>query len=461
MTHRKPLFKRFFLLAFVGIYAVLSVETALAQQGPPPKIIRDNEIEATLKEWLSPLLQAAGMGENSVHLVIVDSPQINAFVAGGANIFIYTGLIDRSESPGEIIGVLAHELGHVAGGHLISTRNAMERASYESILGAVLGVGAAILSGDGGAAAAVMSGSASMAERRFLAHTRINESSADQAAMRFLEIAAINPSGLLSFFDKLESEELLPAHQQSEYMRTHPITRNRISALQTGLAQSKYTSQAVPEAWDEQHARMKAKLTGFLNPGRVLWTYDDRDQSVTARYARAIAAYRNNETDDALRGIDALIAEEPENPYFVELKGQMLVDFGRVQEALPHYRRAVEMAPEAGLIRIALGHALIESAQQDQAPLREAIEHLERALRDEPRASRARRLLATAYGRLGEESKAKLNLAEEAVLQSRFDYAKTQAQGVLQTAPPGSREHLQAQDLMAYIETVEPLEKKE
>ena len=434
---------------------IVSAAVPARAQSTNPIIIRDTEIEATFKEWIAPLLQASGLGEDSVDLVLVQSSQINAFVAGGANIFIYTGLIDKTEGPGEITGVLAHELGHVAGGHLIGTRDALERASYESILGMVLGIGAAIVTGNGGAANAIITGTGSVAQSKFLANSRVNESSADQAAMRFLETAQVNPTGLGTFLDKLESEELMPTNQQSEYIRTHPLTRDRIEAVQSRIASSAYKDKATPAQWTEQHARMKAKLLAFTNPGRIPWVYDDRDTSVPARYARAIAAYRLKETARALSGIDGLLKDEPDNAYFHELKGQMLRDFGRVRDSLPSYEKAVALKPDAGLIRIDLAHALLESGQPG-AVEDEAIKHLERALRDEPRSATAHRLLATAYGRRGEENTAKLHLAEEAVLQGQVSYARQMAEGVLKNAAPGSHDAVQAQDILSHIENIDP-----
>lgn len=419
-----------------------------------PTLIRDTEIENIIKEWSAPLLQAAGLPEGSVNFILVQSPEMNAFVAGGANIFIYTGLIARTENPGELIGVIAHEMGHIAGGHLIRGREAMERASYESILGTILGVGVAIASGEGGAAAAISSGATGLAARRFLAFSRIQESSADQAALTFMDKAHLNPDGLGSFLEKLESEELLPTNQQSEYVRTHPLTANRVAAVETRAKESPYARQPFPASWVEQHARMKAKLIGFISPEKVLWDYQDKDKSIAARYARAIAAYRQNQVNDALKGIDALIASEPNNPYFHELKGQMLTDFGRVKEAIPAYRKAVSLLPKAPLIQIALGHALIEGGGGSDN-LKEAIRQLESAIKEEPRSSRAYRLLGVAYGQLGDEGHAKLNLAEEAVLQGRFDYAKELAEGVTRSFPQGSREWLQAQDILSYIDNGE------
>lgn len=449
--------KIFILCLMIAVMAV-HVPAATAQRSAQV-IIRDAEIEGTLKEWLSPLLKSAGLGPNSINLIIVQSPQINAFVAGGANIFIYTGLIQKSDNPEEVIGVLAHELGHITGGHLINFRGAIERASYESILGMVLGIGAAVLTGNGEAASAVIAGSQSMATRRLLAHSRVNESSADQAALRFMESAEINPTGLKTFFGKLESQELLPASQQSEYMRTHPITRDRVAALATKIGESPYKDQPSPARWAEQHARMKAKLLGFIDPGRVPWTYSDRDTSIAAQYARTIAYYRENKVDQAIEAMDKLIAQEPENPYFQELKGQMLVDFGRVAEGVPYYRNAVLGAPDSGLIRIDLGQALLESNQGDEA-IKEAITELERAIKEEPRASRAYRFLATAYGRLGQDAVAKLYLAEEAVLQRNLPYARRQVEAALTNLPDGSPEEIRANDLLEHIKVLEAEEKR-
>ncbi len=451
MTHIKNTLKIFLNLILLCSFTLAPI---IAHAQKPPTIIRDTEIEATIKTWMAPLLNAAHMGPSSVNLVLVQSPQVNAFVAGGANIFLYTGLIDKSESADEVIGVMAHELGHIAGGHLIAGRDALKRASYESILGSVIGIGAAILTGKGGAAQAIIGGASGLAQRRFLAHSRVNESSADQAGLRFLDSAQINPEGLQSFLRKLESDELLPTDQQSEYARTHPLSRNRIDALQTNIDKSPSKDKAIPAEWIKAHARMKAKLIAFTNPGRVPWVYDDLDKSVPARYARSIAAYRDNNVAPALKEIDELIAMEPENPYFLELKGQMLRDFGRVDEAIPFYRKAAKMLPKAGLIQIDLGHALLE-ARSSQNNYDEAINVLNKALRYEPRSTRAHRLLATAYGRKGDENMAKLHLSEEALLQRRLPYAKRLAETAAKGFTEGSRKWIKAKDILADISTIE------
>jgi predicted Zn-dependent protease len=269
--------------------------------------------------------------------------------------------------------------------------------------------------------------------------------------------AGVNPSGLGSFFEKLRGQEYVPESQQVEYVRTHPLTSNRISALETLIATTDLRDKPYPDTWIEQHARMKAKLIGFINPGRVAWEYDDRDQSVAAQYARSIAAYRQNEIPEAISLIDGLIKIEPDNPYFHELKGQMLVDFSRIEEALPSYKRAVALMPEAGLFRIALGHALIESTGSSNARLKEAIPQLKEALKTEKRSGRVHRLLATAYGRLGEEGMAKLHLAEEAFLERNLSYAGQQAKAAQESFKASSPEWIAARDIITQIENLEPI----
>lgn len=424
----------------------------LPQKAVAQVVIRDSEIESYLSEWFTPIFKANNMQPSQVKIILVQNNDINAFVAGGSNIFFFTGLIEKTDNPGELIGVMAHELGHISGGHLVRGRAALEQASYESILGTLIGIGTAVATGDSGAAAAGSSASSSIAQRRFLSKTRTFESSADQAALTSLNRAGMNPEGLLSFMKKLEGEELLPTSQQSEYVRTHPLTRNRSATIETGVQKSKNLNKKFPDEWMEQHQRMKAKLMGFINPGRVAWSYDDRDRSIPALYARAISHYRENRIDQALKTIDELIGREPKNPYFHELKGQMLVEFGRVKEALPSYEKANRLLPQSGLIRTAYAHAQIETAGNNKTKLSEAITHLKRAARDEPRSTRVHKLLATAYGRQGNDAMARLHVAEEALLQRKKNYAKQQANMALKGLKPGSPAALRAKDILVFIE---------
>lgn len=434
-----------------SLCALLLVMFVLPVPVNAQSIIRDSEIESYLSEWFTPIFKANGMSPEQVNIILVQNSEVNAFVAGGANIFLYTGLIHKTDNPAELIGVMAHELGHITGGHLVRGRQALEQASYEAILGTILGVGAAVASGDAAAAGAGSLAGNSIAQRRFLAKTRTFESSADQAALVSMERAGLSPEGLLSFMRKLEGQELVPANQQSEYVRSHPLTRNRITRLSSKVEESKNLNKAHPAKWDAQHRRMKAKLLGFIQPEHVAWTYDDRDNSIPAQYAKTLAHYKQNRIEQALQAIDALIQLEPDNPYFYELKGQMLVDFGRVPQALTPYKRTVLIRPQDGLLRMALAHAQLESADDNQAVIQEAIENLKIATREEPRSTRTHRLLATAYGRLGQDAYAKLHLAEEALLQGRKNYAKQQAQSALIKLPKNTAASQRAQDILVFV----------
>lgn len=438
---------------FFGVSVLLLLTLAcFAAPARAQNIIRDAEIESYMAEWFKPIFDAAGMSPEQVKIIIVQDDQINAFVAGGSNIFFYTGLLQKTENPGEVIGVMAHEMGHVTGGHLIRGREIAEAASYESILGMILGVGAAIATGDGAAAPTIGAASRSMAQRKVLSYSRAFESSADQAALKFFDRAKLSPLGFESFMQKLEGEELLASSKQSEYVRSHPLTRDRLENIEQKVDQSPYKATSYPAKWIKDHKMMKAKLLGFINPERVAWTYDDRDDSIEAQVARTIAAYRQNDVAKALALSDRLLAAEPQNPYFLELKGQMLMDFGRVKEALPFYERAIAAKPDAGLIRIALAHAQIETAGNDGAMLAKAVENLKIALKTEPRSGIVQRYLATAYGRMGDESRAKLHLAEEALLQRKFDYAKNQARTAMKGLKPGSPDWIRANDILNYVE---------
>jgi predicted Zn-dependent protease len=449
--------KKLFLVPLFLVCMVIAALSTPSYAQSGITIVRDTEIENILRSWSEPVIKAADLDPAAVNFILVQSNDINAFVAGGPNIFIFTGLLLKSENPGEIVGVIAHELGHIRGGHLVRTRGALENASYENVLGTILGIGAAVLTGNGGAGLAIASGASSVAQNKFLAFSRVQESSADQAALDYMERAALNPEGLVTFMQKLGAQELLPASQQTEYVRTHPLTSNRVNALKGGLERSQYSDKKYPAEWNEQHKRINAKLLAFISPQNVEWEYDARDNSIPALYAKSIAAYRQNNIEKALTIIDRLIAMEPENPYFLELKGQMLVEFGQVPQSISYYKKSVESAPNGSLIRIAYAHALIETASQSKAQnqnaqFNEAIKQLERAMTDEPRSTRVHRLLASAYGRLGNDAIAKLHLAEEALLKRELPYAERQAKIALETLEPGTPQYIRAKDILSFIE---------
>ncbi len=448
---------KFQIFFFIALACVVNSGVSFAQ---PQLIIRDAEIEDMIKTWSEPVIKAAGLSPNAVHLILVQSPELNAFVAGGQNIFIYTGLLQKTENPGEVIGVIAHELGHIAGGHLVRAEYETERASYEMILGALVGIGVGATTGSGDAAAAILSGTSGLAKHNLLAFSRTQESAADQAGLRFLRESDVNPSGFPSFLKKLQDQELLPASQQNEYVRTHPLTRDRIAMIDSDVIESPLRTKAWPPEWIKAHAMMKAKLLGFITPQQVPWAYPENNSSIPANYARAIAAYRANRVDEALKLIENLIATDPNNPYFYELKGQMLYDFGRAHAAIPPYARATELAPDQSLIKLGYAQARAEDPRATLAATRETIDLLNQIRLSEPRNTRVLRLLATLEGRIGHTGVAQAWLAEEAFLQGRYDESRRLAHGARLDLPKESTMNRQMQDLLTQLDQVKIKKKR-
>jgi len=388
-------------------------------------IIRDTEIEGMLHRWSEPIFEQAGLTPAQVNLILVESAEVNAFVAGGANIFIYTGLIQKADYPEEVIGVIAHEVGHIVGGHLIEKRRASERASFQSILATVLGVGAAVLSGDGAAAGAISSGGSNIALRGYLTHSRIHESAADQAALRYLDAAEINPAGLTSFLEKLQGEELLPASQQSEYMRTHPLTRDRVESMRIGAEKSNHYGALGTTSKQNDFNLMKAKLDGFITPQSVVRRYDINSGATQDLYAHAIMHYRQWRFDKALPLFNQLIQSNPDYPYFLEMKGQALRDQGRLAEAERYYRRALsKIDTPAPLINMVLAHVMIEQLIESalanvkiekQGYTNEIETLLLSAIQHDDRSTHPYRLMAKIKGWQGYAADAQYFLAEEAI----------------------------------------------
>ena len=431
-----------------GLFAALLAFPAAAPlEARSLGLIRDAEIEETLRLYADPVFRAGGLSPESIRLHIVNSDQVNAFVSNGMRIYLYTGLLRISESPGQVIGVIAHETGHIAGGHLARLRNEIENRTTQAILSTALGAAAGIMTGDPRIGQAVFSGGTMLAERGLLRHSRTDESAADQAALHYLDRAGISARGLAEFLEILERRESLAAGVQDVYRRTHPLTEDRIRIVRDQSAHAPAAEQALPDEFHRRHARMVAKLDGFLDaPERTLARYDAADGSVAARYARAIAHYRIPNLDEALALIDGLIAEAPEDPYFHELRGQMLFENGRSPAALEAYREAVRLAPHAGLIRIELGRAAIETGAREA--LDEAARHLGEVVRRDPRSARAWYWLGIAEGRSGRPALADLALAEHALLTGDSSRAGALASRASRRLPEHSADGQRARDIL-------------
>jgi len=428
---------------------VLALAACLAAAAPARaqniNYIRDAEMESTLRTFYDPIFKAAGLDPTAVHVYIINDPQLNSFVAGGQNVFINTGTIMRSETPNQLVGIVAHETGHIAGGHLIKGEEAMHDASIESIIGMVVGAGVAALGrGSGGAGAAVLSGE-EVGLRHYLAFSVAQEATADQAGMTFLDRTHQSARGLLQFFEILQQDEVLAGIKEIPYLRTHPLTSERIAVVRNHVEHSPYSDVPDPPEWVELHKRMKAKLIAFLQPNQAFIDYPDSDTSIAARYARAIAYYRMPELKKALGLIDGLIDAEPKNAYFQELKGQMLFENGRVREAVPPYQAAVRLAPEVALLRVELAQVEIET--EDPALNQDALIHLKSAIKYENRNPDAWRFLAIAYGRGGDIPNSTLALAEQAMAEGDKQMAHQQAQRAIRLLPAGSPGRLRAEDI--------------
>ena len=434
-----------------GLFAaLLAFSGAASSEAQSLNMVRDTEIEETLRLYANPVFRAARLSPESIRLHLVNSDQVNAFVSNGMRIFLYTGLLRVSESPGQVIGVIAHETGHIVGGHLARLKDEVERRMAQAILSTALGAAAGIATGDPRIAQAVISGGATLAERGLLRHSRTEESAADQAALQYLDRSKISSRGFAEFLGILEHRETIAGGGGDVYRRTHPLTEERIQIVRDHTARSPWADSDLPDEFHRRHARMVAKLDGFLSPPEeTLARYDASDKGVAARYARAIAHYRVPNLGEALASIDGLIAEAPEDPYFHELRGQMLFENGRSAEALESYREAVRLAPHAGLIRVELGRAAIEVGTQET--LKEAVRSLREVVRRSPRSTRGWYWLGIAEGRSGRPAMADLALAEHALLTGDIRRAASLARRAVRKFPENSADWHRARDILNRI----------
>ena len=449
-----------FLPTLWGVLLIVTAQTMFstvvkAQESSDrnqPVFIRDAEIENYLRALATPIYQAADIEPTNININIVQSRVVNAFVAEGMNEFFYTGLLQLTENPEQLAGVIAHETGHISGGHLVRGKEGMENASGEAILGIILAIAAGVASGNTQVAAGALSGSQHIAERNFLSFNRTIEASADAAGMTFLDKAGISTRGMMEFFEKLSGQELIPSDRQSEYVRTHPLTEDRIDAVRDHLDHSPLKDAKLANKFYVMHDRMKAKLLGYLQPETALLRYTDTDKRLTARYARAIALYRSGQADHALALTDSLIKDEASNPFFYELKAQIQFENGRVTDSIVSYKKANDLLPDSALLRESYGHALLESKDPDD--LDRAITNLQQANRLESHAPSVWRLLAAAWGRKADATQdpqwqgmATYALAEEASAEGRDKPAAQLAERAMKILPKGSPSWLRAQDI--------------
>lgn len=414
-------------------------------------LIRDAEIEATIRAYAEPLWTAAGLNAPFVQVHLVDDDEINAFVAGGQQLFIYSGLLMRSKNANQVIGVIAHETGHMAGGHLARMQDELRHRTIESVLAMVAGVGAGIATGNGGVGMGTALLGQNINQRTFLQYSRTQEASADQAALKFLDATHQSARGLLDFFRILEGEMALFGGNQDPYLATHPLVPERIEAVQAHVDTSPYSDAKEPAELDVMHDRMVAKLEGYLRPlDRVLHDYPTTDNSIPARYARAIALFRVSRFQESLAIMDSMLKDEPNDPFFLEQKGQILFQSGHVKEALPYYQKALAIKPAEPLLRQETAQVMIET--EDPAYLKDAIGDLNEAVRMEPNEPMYWHLMAVAQGRAGNLPEATLAQAEEQVALGNKKEAKFFANKAMDGLPMGSPSWQRAQDILGISE---------
>ncbi len=435
----------FFSGISLGLLLLLPVES----QARKLSFIRDAEIEATIRAYADPLLEVAKLEATAVRILIVKDTGLNAFVSGGQNIFVNTGLLMRTTDASQIIGILAHEIGHIEGGHLSRLANAQKIAGKEALIGSILGGAAAVL-GNPAAGAAIAAGGAHIGTRSLLQFNRTQESAADQAALRYLEATGQSAQGLADFLNMLIDQELLSTINQDPYVRTHPLSRRRIDLINNHLAKSRYRNTPTTQAFGVLHNRMKAKLAAFLqSPVRTLRQYPKKDQSLQARYARAIAYYKRPQLNRALPIIDGLIKDHPNDPFFHELRGQMLFENGRIGDALPSYERAARLLPTSALLKGDL--ARVQLAIGEPQSIAQSAFNFRAALKQEPRNTFYWRQLGIAYGKLDRVGESALALAQEAVLRGQSGEALRLAERAKKSLPRGSPDWVRAEDILASV----------
>jgi predicted Zn-dependent protease len=431
-----------------AVAAALVQPLPAAAQGAGISLIRDAEIEATIRAYAEPVFKAAGLDAAAIKVHLINDNRINAFVTPGMNMFINTGLLIRSDTPNQVIGVMAHETGHIAGGHLVRIQEELRNATIESILAMIAGIGAGVATGNAGVGAGAMMLGQGIAQRNVLKYSRTQEASADQAGMGFLDDTHQSARGMLEFFEKLESQMLLNTGSQDPYLQTHPLTRDRIDSVQQHVDHAAYSDAKDSPALVEMHARMLAKLKGYLWPlDQVMLAYPKTDTSQPARYARAIAFFRVSRMKESLILMDSLLQESPDDPFYLEQKGQILFQNGRLAEAVPLYSRAVEIRPREALLRQELGQVELET--EDQRYVKPAITNLEFAASMQSNDPEVWRLLAIAYGRDNQLAMSALAQAQEAMAAGDRKEARLQARRALKGLPSGSRGWLQANDIIS------------
>ncbi|MBB5045869.1 putative Zn-dependent protease [Rhodopseudomonas rhenobacensis] len=442
-------------LLVAAALALAPFPAAAQQGGNGPRLLRDTEIEQLLRDYTRPILRTAGLEKQNIQVAIINDPTFNAFVADGRRIFVNYGALMQSQTPNQLIGVLAHETGHLAGGHLSKLREQLAQAQTQMIVAMMLGVGAMVAgakSGSEGAASnigmAALSAPQEMIRRNLLSYQRQQEENADRAGVKFLTATGQSPKGMYETFKRFTDDSLFAARGADPYSQSHPMPAERVRALEELARSSPYWDKKDDAALQLRHDMMRAKTSGFMEkPDTVNRRYPLSNDTLPARYARAISTYLHGDLRSALSQIDGLLQQQPNNPYFYELRGQALLEGGRPAEAVAPLRKAVAMTGGAPLISMLLGQALV--ASDNKATTDEAIGILRAALARETEAPLGYSQLAMAYGRKGDYAQADLAAAQAAFLRGDAKTARELASRAKTRFAVGSPGWVKADDIVA------------
>lgn len=435
--------------SFAATLLALFASCALAiQPAAAQSVLRDAETEAFLRDLAYPLVEASELDPDNVEIVLINDSSINAFVAGGQVVYVHSGLLNAADTANEVQGVVAHEIGHITAGHVVRFDERVKGAQGITLLSLLLGVGAALAGAGDAAMGAILAGQQA-AMGNFLAFNRNQEAATDQAGARYLSKAGISGQGMVSFFEKLRNFEIRRGYSQSDdaaYGRTHPLSGDRIQVLRGQLMRDAAWDTPPDADLQRRFERVQAKLYGYLaEPARVFQRYPESDTSVPARYARAYAFHKDAQVNKALAEADTLLAGDPDNPYFLELKGQILLESGRPEEALVPLRRATEITLNQPLIAGMFGHALI--ATEDKTNFAEAERVLRAAVAKDRYNPFAWYQLGVVYAERGDIPRAQLASAEQQVMRRNYPEALRSAQAAEAGLPVGSPDWIRAQDV--------------
>lgn len=460
-AHRTNHSNRFFHTARIAmvcaLFALSQWTASRAEAQQRISVLRDAEVEALVASYMGPILRAANLGGGNIDVVLVNDREFNAFVADGRRIFINVGAIMQSETPNEVIGVLAHETGHLAGAHLSRLRDQISRSQIIAAVATLAGaaaMAAAVASGNGDAAAAgqgIAVGGQTLAQRSLLAYQRGEELSADRAAISYLNATGQSAQGMLTVFERFASQTMFTGRFVDPYVRSHPMASERISQIENLARRSQYFDRRDSADLQLRHDMAVARLNALLEGSRtVARRYPSSDTSVPALYARALSEGRTGSTSRAVQQLDQLISTQPSNPFLWESRGTIQFEAGQAREAARSWYRALELAPNNSILRVYYGAALVESG--DNGVLASAIGELERGLANEQTLSFGFRFLGQAYARSGDTAMAQLASGLEAFARGDIEGAKGFARRAQVNLPRGSTGWLRAADILAYDE---------